>query len=691
MDNPDFIYGIEPGPAVYDIETYCNTFTLSVCQGQKRWHFEISFRRNDVWNLVRFLDVCQAIGVQGVGFNNYGFDYPVLHMIHQHPHAVTVEDIYNKAMAIIKAPDHARFSNMVWDDQQVFQQIDLFKIHHFDNRAKATSLKVLEFNMRLPVVEDLPFPVGINLTSEQIDKLIEYNDIDVDATLAFMNHSQGMIDMRRRMSEKFGINMMNMSDVKVGETIMIRELENRGVQVYEWVDGRKKKRQTQRDKIIVADILLPHIQFENQALVGVLNQFRDTVIVNTKGDVKFVVDIDNLTYTFGSGGIHASMDKTIVRSDDSYQIVDVDVAGYYPNNGIANGFYPAHLGEAFCDAHKAVVAERSQYKKGTPENESYKLAGNAAFGNSNNEYSVFFDPQYTMSITINGQLLLAMLVEQLIKVPGLRMIQANTDGVTYHCPIPYLEHTRNVCRWWETMSKLTLEENLYDSMMIRDVNNYMAVKQGGKIKRIGAYAYETALENPGTRELPWHKDWSFRVVAKAAEAHLVHGRDIMDFLRTHDDLYDFMGRTKVPRSSTLECDGQQVANIIRYYLSMSGGRLEKVMPAAGPVGAYKRANGVPDHIYNAVIEELQGRVTAGFPTDGTAPTYDQMSAMIPWDERIHTKNQSRYEERRIGIHTGQRVTICNDMRAFDWDAMRANINYHHYEKEVRKLCALQEL
>ena len=50
-----------------------------------------------------------------------------------------------------------------------------------------------------------------------------------------------------------------------------------------------------------------------------------------------------------------------------------------------------------------------------------------------------------------------------------------------------------------------VEEELYDMMAVRDVNSYLAVYQGGKIKRIGAYAHETAEENPGTRELPYHK------------------------------------------------------------------------------------------------------------------------------------------------------------------------------------------
>jgi hypothetical protein len=288
-----------------------------------------------------------------------------------------------------------------------------------------------------------------------------------------------------------------------------------------------------------------------------------------------------------------------------------------------------------------------------------------------------------MSITINGQLLLCVLIEQLLKTPNLKMVQANTDGVTYSCPYEYLDHTRNVCRWWEQLTGLELEEVLYNRMFIRDVNNYMAEKMNSDgIKRIGAYAYENAIENSGTRELPFHKDWSARVVAMAAEAALVKGTDIKWFIENHSDLYDFMLRTKVPRSSTLEWGGTQVGNIVRYYISNNGCELEKVMPPNGPAGQFKRANKLTDAYFNEVMAEIGPGV---------------------WDGRIHTKNKSVYEERRSGFHTGWKVQLCNTLPMFvcdpdyidsmgndmgdiaEYQLFTDDINYLWYIKEAEKL------
>lgn len=680
-----FNLGGVSGDIVFDIETYPNVFTFRAVHAEtnQRWNFEISDWRNDLEPICRFMEMCQHRGIRWVGYNNIGFDYPVMHFIYENRHRfIGVSDIYNRAMEIINAHGPRRFAYTVWERDQIVKQVDLYKIHHFDNMAKATSLKVLEFNMNLQNVEDLPFPVGIELNRQQADVLTEYNDHDIFATKKFLGHSLDAIEMRRQLSEQFRMDLTNCSDVKIGEKILVHELEKAGVACHHWVDGRKQKKQTVRESINLSQVIFPYVQFERQEFDRIHKFLAAKVITETKGTfADLVATVDGCEYKFGTGGLHMSVDSQIVRSDETHQIVDVDVASYYPNLAIKNRVFPAHLGPEFCDTMEKIFHMRKQYDKKDPRNGALKLAMNGAYGLSNNEYSPFLDAFYTMSITINGQLLLCMLVEQLIKVPGLRMIQANTDGVTYLCPREYLEHTRNLCRWWESLTMLELEEALYSRMFIRDVNSYIAEKEDGSLKRIGAYAYETALENPATRELPWHKDWSARVTQMAAEAYLVKGTSIPDFISdrlTEGHVFDFLLRTKVPRSSTLEWGGETVSNIVRYYISRSGRQLEKVMPPAGPLGAFKRKNGLSDQFYNEVVHEL------ALSADLIQHGWEYARANIPWDERIHTKNQSTYQERRTGINTGWDVKICNDLNDFDF----ADVNLQWYIKEAEKLVTL---
>lgn len=674
----DFIFSLPEGQEYvgYDIETYPNIFTLDASTPDgARYFFEISEWRNDLDLLVKFIDRCRIEGKTGVGFNSMHFDYPVIHWIYQNRRSsLSVADIYAKAMSIINAPYNARFAHVVWESDHLFPQLDLFKVHHFDNKAKSTSLKVLEFNMRSLHLEDLPFPVGTHLTADQAPKLRTYNHRDVEATLLFLDKSSAQITMRKALTAKFNDSMMNCSDVKIGEKILLASLQTAGVECFVYSNGKKLKKQTHRESIDINQVIFPYVRFQRQEFQQIHSELQSKVITETKGIFKnMVAAVDGLEYKFGTGGLHASLDKQIVHSDELNQIVDIDVASFYPNLGIKNRLYPAHLGEEFCTAYDEVFHTRRGFKKGTPENEAYKLALNGAYGNSNNEYSTLFDSFYTMSITINGQLLLCMLVEQLIKTPGLKMIQANTDGVTFICPKAFLTHVRAVCRWWELLTQLQLEEQLYKSMFIRDVNNYIAVKEDGKVKRIGAYAYETALENPGTRELPWHKDWSFRVIAKATEAHLVHGTPLREFIKNHNDVYDFLGRTKVPRSSVLMHGNEQVQNTVRYYVATGGRKLEKVMPAKeGMEGQFKKSPKVSDAEYFTVMKEIGPGV---------------------WDARIHTQNKSVHEDRVIGIHTGWGVTLCNDLSGAEWfhsNYHPDDLNYEYYIKQAEKLVHLMK-
>lgn len=686
---PDFLFGLTTGDYSYDIECFPNFFCIGItCRRTKqRWYFEISFRRNDIEMLCLFLEVLRRLKCRMIGFNNLGYDYPVVHFIYQNSTAcITYRDIYYKSKSITDAEFNARFAHMVWESEWVVEQVDLYKIHHFDNVSKATSLKALEICMQMDTVEESPIPFDTELTSDQADEIVSYMWHDIDATDMFADRTEDHIKLREELSQTFDKNMINMSDVKIGETILVHELEKHGIACYEYINNKKEKRQTIRTHIDLAEVIFPYVTFETIEFQNIKNYFASKVITETKGVFKgLIATVGGFDFVFGTGGLHASVENSIFISNDSHQIVDIDVASYYPNLGIKNKLYPAHYGVEFCDAYEGIFKTRKTFPKGSVKDKAYKEALVGAYGNSNQPFSPLFDSKYTMSITINGQLLLCMLAEQLIKVPGLRMIQANTDGITYFCPREYLDHTRNVCKWWEQLTQLTLEEVLYKRMWVRDVNSYMAEKEDGKIKRIGAYAHETAEQNPGTREKPYHKDWSALVVAKAAEAALVLDADIREFITSRNynplSLHDFFLKAKVPKASKLFWGDQQVGNIVRYYVATEGHPLEKVMPTNMPEGAYKRANKLTDEYYYGVIQELTG-------------LNPRMEAIdwpnVPWDERINTKNKSKYETTRdTGICTGWNVQLANDLRGYEqydvWDQIWESINYEWYIKEAEKL------
>lgn len=166
------------------------------------------------------------------------------------------------------------------------------------------------------------------------------------------------------------------------------------------------------------------------------------------------------------------------------------------------------------------------------------------------------------------------------------------------------------------------------------------------------------------------------IVPMAAEAALVHGKDIRDFITSHRDPFDFMLRAKVPRSATLvmrwpEWNAEQeLQNTTRYFISRSGGALVKLLAPTGPAGTWKRRNGIKDDFYHTVVAEITGQ----------AGDFD--SAGLPWDARIHTKSRSKHEAvRESSICAGHRVTECADANDFDW----STLNYEWYIAEAEKL------
>jgi DNA polymerase elongation subunit (family B) len=264
---------------------------------------------------------------------------------------------------------------------------------------------------------------------------------------------------------------MNYNDVRIGKEIFIDALTKAGVRIK---DERGKLRQTPREQIVVKDILLP-VSFRHPELRRVHEEFKNLIITNTKGDFKLSADLDGFTLDYGTGGLHGSVNDRLIESDSEWVIIDADCVSMYPSVSIQYNLYPEHLGEKFCDVYRSIFEERSKHKKGTPENAAYKLALNGVYGQSNSEFSPFFDPAFTMSITLGGQLLLSMLCERIMYLgDDAELAQVNTDGITARVRRSALDKYYDVCKDWEKESRLTLEYAQYKKMYISDVNNYVA-------------------------------------------------------------------------------------------------------------------------------------------------------------------------------------------------------------------------
>lgn len=661
---------------VYDIEAFPNLFLVHMehLHTDATWTFEISDFRDDTLALIQTLKYLSDRNIPMISFNGINYDYPMLHHFWRNG-GQTAAQMYAKNQSIFESQD--RFGHIIWPRDRLAPQIDLYRIHHFDNKAKTTSLKGLEFNMRSRLVLESPIPFGTALTAEQVPVVRFYCAYDTSETKRFAHYSMTAIEFRMGLLDQFGVDVLSWNDTKFGEELLIQRI---GPDVcFDWWSGRKVKRQTIRHSIALADVIFPYIQFQHPEFNRVLSylksqtltpdEFSDSDRIKTKGVFTGLsANINGFSFDYGVGGIHGSVDAQRIIATDEWLIRDIDVASLYPSIAIVNKLAPEHLGEAFNAAYASLPAERKEWqaKKGKKcvEANSLKLAGNGAYGKSNDQWSVLYDPKYTMTVTVNGQLLLSMLAEWLMTVPTFSMVQINTDGITYVVHRDHLDRCKAIEKQWGQFTCLVLEDVHYSRMFIRDVNNYIAESMDGSLKLKGAYWFpdpSNYAKSISEQQPPaWHKDLSAPIIQRAAVMQMVHGLDAATFIRAHTDAFDFMLRAKVGRADRLLWGEQEQERITRYYISTDGQPLVKQSPPTGPLGEFKRRNGISDAEYYAVASTLAPGVH---------------------DERIHTKNKSRHTDRRTNLQAGHVVSICNDAVDFSFD----NLNYDWYVNAAKNL------
>jgi hypothetical protein len=174
-----------------------------------------------------------------------------------------------------------------------------------------------------------------------------------------------------------------------------------------------------------------------------------------------------------------------------------------------------------------------------------------------------------MFTTITGELSLLMLIEA-YELAGIHVISANTDGVTIRIEKTHLDEMHEINAWWCELTKYELERTDYSKIIFSTVNDYLAVKTNGEVKKKGDFLTDFEL----------HKNKSARVVPIALERYYCDGIPVADSISNHSNIFDFCLRQKASRDFHYEgkFNGQTTVynKLIRYYVSNTGEKLLKV-------------------------------------------------------------------------------------------------------------------
>lgn len=577
---------------VYDLETYPNFFLASFkcLKTGKFYEFEISERINEQQQLLKFL---RQRGLKLIGFNNVNFDYPILHhtILRKPRKQWTSEEIYQYVDRIINEKYSA-----VWANQVKIPQLDLFKIWHYDNKNKATSLKWLEFAMRMTNVEDLPYKPGTYLDSAAMDHTTLYCRNDLNATHEFFKRSEKHISIRQFYSNLEGLNLMNASEIKMSKEIFSKYLaEEMNISVKE-----VKKLRTLRSRIEVKDVLFDYIKFDDPVNQETLDFYKKSLWIDTDGmtkkqksehAIKHTTKYKNVVREYAEGGLHSFGKAGIYESDEEYMLVDVDFASYYPHLSFRNNLHPEHIpAKVFNELYEGFYIKRKEFPKSDPRNYVLKIILNGSYGLSKDRHAFLYDPKWQLAITINGQLILTLLTEYVFKkcVEDVQIIFENTDGAMYRIRRSDYDNLLDACREVERLVNIPLETEICEKIIARDVNNYINVIKKDKIKFKGVFEIDR----------DYHKNHSKRIVPLALANYFLEGVRPEETILNHltdqtsysfadaHGVYDFCIGSKMKGKNILlqrtvkgvEIEDKDLNKMNRYYVSNEGVELIKKLP-----------------------------------------------------------------------------------------------------------------
>lgn len=625
----------------HDIEVYENFFCCAVVgELGDEYVFEVNpfTGRNDLPEMAKFYTHVEINEVEVVSANGLHYDTPVLN------YALTHYKVFKDAADAckqIKLMSNLIFQSNTW--WRAFQsdlrksrwvQIDAFCYWSAQLRQeKQISLKKLGIQINFPVVQELPFDPDKPIPKGAIPELINYcKNFDVGILRRLFKAKfnwQGqkssfeeMLELRKEAIAEygFGVECYSWDSVKLGLEILLKDLSSED----------REKLLDPSTNFKVKDILHPVIKFDDEECTVYWDKKDKSYVAscfkamllhlqerNITDEISYRVHHGTAVYDVKTGGLHSRNKATIYDHRPGCTLHTVDVGSYYPTLGtLFSTAISARIGQ-IKDRRLALKAKGLGK---TPRATLLKLSMNGSIGRTRQKNSPIENPRYFYSITMNGQLMLLMLIEAVSKIPGSDVVVANTDGIEVYIPDQYTDQFKKICKQWEDLTSMELEYDTYEKIIMLNVNNYLAVpSKGGSPKTKGVFVLNPDLGNSS----------DFRIVPKLLHKYFLENVQPEDAIKTIPfDIFDYCGSQKVNRTYEVYWGGKRVnQRLNRYYVSGEGKGLYKKKDGEGQKKAFGGLSGCAVMLFNdARVEVNPDSVNYDFYIKKVRDVIDQISA-----------------------------------------------------------------
>jgi hypothetical protein len=546
---------------VWDIESYPNYFLIGFrsIKSEKTLMFELGY---DDFS-PEWLPKCEWVlkNFTLIGFNDSFYDLPMAAALLDHRDSLTM---YQVSDLIINGGEDGRGLG----PRDIYPKLGLkpLIVDHIDLlelTPLGPSLKVCAGRLHAPLMKDLPFVPGTELSPEQIDITRWYWGNDLDNTKLLYNKHKTAIELREILSSEYRVDVRSKSDPQIAEAVIRAEIRR--------IDrGRRiQKAQIQPGRCFYYKPA-SYLQFKTLRMQKILEFVcQQRMVVDEWGSPslpaalgKLVVEIAQTQYNMGIGGLHSKEKTQVNAADDNYELTDNDVTSYYPSLIIQQGMYPPNVGPVFLDVFRRIYLRRLDAKRNGDKatSETLKIVLNGTFGKTGERggHSVVYYPEMMIQVTLTGQLALLMLIEAL-ELEGIPVVSANTDGIVIKCPRPLIQRKQEIIDAWQKQTGLEMESTPYKAVYSRDVNNYLAFydkpKGDSYAKGKGAYAFAA---DAGLKVNP-----TAEICTTAIILWIAKNTPIAETIRACTDIRQFVV-VRLVRGGAVK-DGVYLGKAIRWY------------------------------------------------------------------------------------------------------------------------------